>query len=110
MTESGKREKPLFLPLRKEHFESFRRGDKDTEYRLHGRRWNGITCRVGRTVVLSCGYSGERLNGVVSSFHAIPLGSIHGGLLRLSIKGCFPTADDSTSIACIGIRKDTDNA
>lgn len=59
-------ERPLFIPLRREYFQAFARGEKQVEYRLNGKRWNAITCRKGRAVVLSCGYSGPRLHGVIT--------------------------------------------
>lgn len=62
-------EKPLFIPLKTEFFEAFERGDKDTEFRIYGSRWNELTCRVGRQVILSHGYGKERrLHGVVAAF------------------------------------------
>lgn len=61
-------EKPLFVPLRKEWFEAFASGTKQEEWRQYGRRWNEKTCRMGRPVTLSLGYSGARLAGVVTSF------------------------------------------
>lgn len=61
--------KPLFIPLRKEYFEEFESGKKDTEYRLYGAHWNERTCTAGRPVILSCGYSKKRrLSGVITSF------------------------------------------
>lgn len=63
-------EQPLFIPLREEFFNQFERLEKDTEYRLRGARWNAMTCRVGRRVVLSCGYGKRRrLTGTVVGFH-----------------------------------------
>lgn len=61
-------EKPLFIPLKREWFEAFERGEKTEEYRPAGVRWNHETCRIGRRVVLSFGYSGRRLYGTVSNF------------------------------------------
>lgn len=61
--------KPLFIPLRREWFESFRVGIKDTEYRPLGPRWNPKTCIVGRPVVLSLGYGkAHRLAGRITEF------------------------------------------
>ena len=60
--------KPLFIPLKTEYFEAFKAGTKDTEYRRHGSRWNEDVCQVGRPVVLSKGYKGERLSGVITGF------------------------------------------
>ncbi len=62
--------KPLFIPLKAKFFDAFERGEKDTEYRLRGPRWNAETCRIGRRVVLSRGYGKQRrLTGVIASFH-----------------------------------------
>ncbi len=52
--------KPLFIPLRREHFLAFENGTKTVEYRRHGRCWNERTCFVGRAVTLSYGWSGPR--------------------------------------------------
>lgn len=61
---------PLFIPLKAEFFAAFERGEKDTEYRLRGPRWNAETCYIGRRVVLSRGYGKEhRLYGRVVGFH-----------------------------------------
>lgn len=60
--------KPLFIPLKREWFEAFERGEKTHEYRIYGPRWNATTCAPGRAVLLSYGYSGRRLSGVVRSF------------------------------------------
>jgi len=62
-------EKPLFIPLKREYFEAFAAGTKDTEYRRYSERWNERTCRIGRAVVLSLGYGKQRrLTGVVTGF------------------------------------------
>ena len=62
--------KPLFIPLKTEFFEAFERGEKTTEYRMAGPRWNAKTCRVGRKVTLSHGYSPKRrLYGTVKAFY-----------------------------------------
>jgi hypothetical protein len=59
-------DKPLFIPLKKEFFQMFFYGQKDTEYRPFGPRWNAKTCTIGRPVVLSCGYGKHlRLRGVI---------------------------------------------
>ena len=46
----------LFIPLRGVYFDQFERGEKRTEYRQRGPRWNAETCAIGRRVVLSRGY------------------------------------------------------
>lgn len=56
----------LFVPLRREFFEAFAAGQKDTEYRPYGPRWNERTCPPGRSVVLSLGYGRQhRLKATV---------------------------------------------
>lgn len=58
--------KPLFIPLNTKHYEAFEDGSKDTEYRLHGKRWNEVCVWKGRAVTLSKGYGKKnRLYGVV---------------------------------------------
>jgi hypothetical protein len=61
--------KPLFIPLKGEFYDQFAKGQKDTEYRPYGPRWNEDTCPVGREVVLSRGYGkAHRLRGTVTHF------------------------------------------
>ena len=61
---------PLFIPLKREFFEQFAAGTKTTEYRQRNARWNAETCWIGRTVILSLGYSKQhRLTGKVVGFH-----------------------------------------
>ena len=63
------KETPLFVPLKREHFEAFKIGEKNEEFRPLGDRWNRSTCHIGREVVLSLGYGKKtRLRGVISSF------------------------------------------
>lgn len=63
-----KDEKPLFIPLKREFYFAFVSGRKDTEYRRYGSRWNERTCRIGRRVILSKGYSGSRRTGEIMGF------------------------------------------
>jgi hypothetical protein len=60
--------RPLFIPLRREHFAEFASGVKRHKWRRRGPGWNARTCPVGRRVILSLGYSGARLFGKVISF------------------------------------------
>jgi len=61
--------KPLFIPLKREYFEAFERGEKRFEYRLSGARWNERTCVPGREALLSLGYGKHRrLRARVVSF------------------------------------------
>lgn len=66
-------DKPLFIPLNGEHFDAFMNGSKDTEYRLHGKRWNSKTCFSGRQAILSRGYGKQnRARGVIHAVHVLP--------------------------------------
>lgn len=60
--------KPLFCPLKTQYFNQFKNGEKNTEYRAYGKRWNENTCAIGRIITLSHGYSGERLHGKITDF------------------------------------------
>lgn len=63
------RRPPLFVPLRREFYEAFEAGTKDTEFRPYGPRWNERTCPVGRPVVISLGYgTRHRRRGVIVDF------------------------------------------
>ena len=65
-------ESALFVPLMTEHYRRFDDGTKDTEYRPYGPRWNEATCRIGRPVVLSRGYSTpDRMRCTVAKFQVI---------------------------------------
>jgi len=65
-------DKALFIPLRTEWFRKIESGEKSTEYRAYGPRWNEKQCRVGRTVTLSLGYGKRhRLSKVISSFNVL---------------------------------------
>ena len=54
----------VFIPLTKEAFNDFMNG-KTFELRRAERGWNRNQLRQGRTVTLSCGYSGPRMEGFV---------------------------------------------
>lgn len=90
----------LFIPLRGEYFDAFARGEKHTEYRRRGPRWNAETCAIGRRVVLSRGYGkGQRLTGVISGFSYDTIPAKLPGWLE-----CYgPGAGDA---ACITITLD----
>jgi len=60
---------PLFIPLKTEYFNAFLSGQKNSELRLYGSRWNERTCPVGRRVILSKGYGKHhRIEGVIFDF------------------------------------------
>ena len=62
--------KALFIPLKGEFFDAFAQGEKRTEYRLRGKRWNLDTCALGRPVILSRGYGkAKRLKGRIVGCH-----------------------------------------
>jgi len=64
---------PLFIPLKAEHFDAFERGEKTTEFRVHGPRWNSKTCPPGREVILSRGYGKQsRLSAIIESAGVCP--------------------------------------
>ena len=63
--------KPLFIPLKKQHYLKFLDGSKTVEYRKAGigSRWNRRVCEIGRPVVLSNGYGKSgRINGIITGF------------------------------------------
>lgn len=51
---------PLFIALRREHFEAFRAGRRRVVYCAWGTKWNSTTCTAGRAVVLTLGRLGKR--------------------------------------------------
>jgi hypothetical protein len=55
------------VPLEKDVFLAFERGERTVEYK-HDRRWNERVCAVGRPAALSLGYAGRRLDAVVAKF------------------------------------------
>lgn len=61
--------KPLFIPLKTEFYEAFLLGEKRSELRLYGPRWNEATCVEGRRVILSKGYGkAHRIGGTIGQF------------------------------------------
>lgn len=89
-------DKPLFIPLMAKWYEAFARGEKDTEYRVYGPRWNENTCYPGRAVVLSYGYGkARRIFGIVDSFQVV------GPDASPAIAEVFP---GEKKIAAIGVR------
>ena len=95
-----KDEKPLFIPLRREHYEAFATGTKPGMEKLRpcGARWNTKTCRVGRPVILSLGYGRQhRLQGWVSGYR-VDISQVHLSPAWVAIYGPGPCA-----VACIKI-------
>jgi len=88
----------LFIPLKREYFEAFERGEKEFEYREYGPRWNERTCRIGRPVVLSMGYGkARRLRGVVNFFDTSATPSLLPGW-----SACY--GDNHRTAAIIGVK------
>lgn len=91
--------KPLFIPLKRDYFEAFERGEKREEYRPFGPRWNRRTCEIGRSVVLSLGYGKRRrLIGVVTSFRVELAPAVLPGWVE-----CYGKTPRAEAAACIGI-------
>ncbi len=85
--------KPLFVPLKTEHYEAFADGSKRDELRRYGPRWNEHTCVVGRGVVLSKGYGKRhRMAGRIWRFKR-QRGSLFGSTYRAQILDVFGTLD-----------------
>jgi hypothetical protein len=95
--------KPLFIPLKTEHYEAFQSGMKFEELRVYGPRWNERTCWIGRDVVLSKGYGKKhRMKGKICGFvhrHCDTLSIYH----RCNILNCYGSAALLKTIAVIGI-------
>lgn len=84
---------PLFIPLKAEYFDAFARGEKKTEYRQRGARWNAETCWMGRHVILSRGYGKRyRLAGKIVGFHYDNIPSKLPGWLECYGPGSGPAA------------------
>jgi len=95
-------QKPLFVPLKTEHYESFEDGSKTDELRQYGPRWNENTCTIGRKVTLSKGYGKKhRMTGTVSRFKK-QHGSLFCSTYQAAIMSVYGTLD--IDIACIGIK------
>ena len=94
-TEAVQNQKPLFIPLQTRWFRAFAKGIKPVEYRAYGPRWNERTCTVGRDVILSHGYSGDRIRAQVVRFDRI---AIHNA--PLEVQSLFA---NHAEIACISL-------
>jgi hypothetical protein len=97
--------KPLFIPLKREFFEAFERGEKTTEYRKYGPRWNERTCTVGREVTLSLGYGNKhRLYGRIAGYStAFRPGHLPGW------SRCYGEYDGPAACITIEIKKPPDH-
>jgi hypothetical protein len=99
-------DKPLFLPLKSEHYEAFLAGKKNTEYRLHGPRWNSKTCFPERQIVLSRGYGKQnRANGAIHKVQIRKYSDLSASL-RESLRQLYNLAGkDNPEIICVEIRQ-----
>lgn len=97
-------EASLFLPLNTEHFRAFEAGIKTHEFRPEGPRWNKRTCRLGRGVVVSRGYSTpDRMNGRISSYESIPFEQAPEAYLAIYMAAKHEGKYQGKPIAKIGI-------
>jgi hypothetical protein len=87
----------MFIPLKKKYFEQFAAKEKTEEFRLYGKRWNERVCVPGRDVVLSCGYSGARLNGTIRAFAIRCFADVP------VMRKIYPDVAANAMVACISI-------
>ena len=86
-------ERPLFIPLKTKYFEMFLSGEKMSELRPYGPRWNEKVCRVGREVVLSKGYGKQhRIKGYIREFYK-RRATTFGSTYRAAIQDVYGTLD-----------------
>lgn len=84
--------KPLFIPLKTRWFREFSEGRKTIEYRRYGPRWHEGTCVVGRAVIISHGYSGDRIRGIIVDFERIYLHETPSVVQKLFVDSDFIAA------------------
>jgi hypothetical protein len=85
--------KPLFIPLKREWFDAFASGSKDTEFRPFIPRWGSSVCFIGRPVILSLGYGKQkRLSGIVAGWKPV------GPDAHPAIRWVYPTGDHFVAI------------
>lgn len=98
-----KSDKALFIPLNTEHYDKFDSGEKDTEYRILGPRWNLDCIWVGRKVTISKGYGKQnRIKGEVKHLKVIKRRylpeSVQADLDKIY-------SEDKIDVICITVRK-----
>ena len=82
----------------------FENGEKDTEYRIFGPRWNEKTCPVNRDVVISNGYGKRnRMEGKITCFDKVYARMLSVQVMA-AIEECYGYAALDKQIACITIR------
>lgn len=99
---------PLFIPLKTKWFDQFISGEKRSELRLYGPRWNERTCVPGREVILSKGYGKQhRVRGVIREFYK-RRGDTFGSTYQAAIAECFGTVN--VTVAELRIDLSTEDA
>lgn len=81
---------PAFIVLKRQYWEEFRDGISSTEYRRYDKnKWCERLFPPGRRVILSMGYSGQRLYAVVKSSKKIIASEVTGtdGIAVLNLYG-----------------------
>lgn len=89
MSRDAVKTQPLFVPLRRQYWIAFRDGRKRTEYRLYRGQWTTQSVWQGRKVILSLGYSGDRLFGVVTRVRTLRARDVPG--IELVYPDCSPS-------------------
>ena len=85
--------KPLFIPLSGKFYDQFISGEKRSELRRYGKRWNEDTCVIGRKVVLSRGYGKHhRVSGTIREFYKRRANTF-GSTYQQAIRDCYGTID-----------------
>jgi hypothetical protein len=85
--------RPLFIPLSGKYYDQFISGEKRSELRRYGSRWNENVCQIGRRVVLSRGYGKQqRVTGVIREFYK-RRGNTFGSTYQQAIRDCYGTLD-----------------
>jgi hypothetical protein len=94
--------RPLFLPLKGEHFDAFKAGTKEVEYRRAGPRWSPAQCFTGRRIILSRGYGrAHRLEGTIEGFSIRSWWDVDAWHRR-ALAACY--GETRFDVACIRIR------
>lgn len=99
------RPKPLFIPLCAKYYDAFVDGNKDTEYRILGPRWNEKTCFQTREVVLSRGYGKQnRCTGNIKAVRILNAYELSSALQKSMYEIYRLTMHDTRRVIAIEIR------
>lgn len=95
--------KPAFIPLKKRYYEQFLDGSKTIEYRITKRQWKAKNFPVGRSVILSSGYSKKhRTEAKVSRSEECPFEQLCQ-LTKNNLEECCGRIKPETMITWIGL-------